>query len=328
MTLETYKAEAEIIGPDDRRLVTHTLQIPFRFVCCLAWEVVDTGTGKTFRYRGTGTLISDRHVLTAAHNVLEDYSDRPPAFRLPIGYVRSRNLLVAPARNDRDLPGDVSTVRAARVAPRWQATADRQAAAGNTSRVAGPLEADFALLTLDAPLGARLPRAPVTMQLPAPPLGWWGHRRHGGNTRIRAYDPAWMRRLQAQNVMLNVCGYPVDKCRTRPPYRPATAAELAACTGHIPDMPEWTDRGSTQWVATGRLVEPARPPGVLTYDADTAKGHSGSPIWLNWQGYRNLVAIHTGAQPGHATNRGVPITDTLLHQLRVWMRADRVQPGF
>src|SRR6185295_12570106 len=95
--------ESEIFGHDDRRLVTNTLQIPFRFVCCLAFEVVNPSNGNRLALRGSGTLISERHVLTCAHNVLDDYSNRS----LPIRYIRSTNMLVAPARNDRDLRGDV-----------------------------------------------------------------------------------------------------------------------------------------------------------------------------------------------------------------------------
>ena len=318
-------SESEIFGHDDR-LVTNTLQIPFRFVCCLAFEVVNPSNGNRFAVRGSGTLIGERHVLTCAHNVLNDYSNRS----LPIRYIRSTNMLVAPARNDRDLPGNVSAVRTARVAPQWQAAANKQAANGNTLHVFGPVQADFALLTLDTPLGSRFPLAPVTMQLPAPPLGWWGHPRFGGNTRIRAYDAALLQRLRYQNVTVNLSGYPINKCRDRPAFRAATSAELAACTGHIPGMPEWRDQGSTQWFSTGRLIEPAQSPGLMTFDAYSAQGHSGGPVWLNWQGYRNLVAVHTGGFPRPTApfdiiaNEGVRITAPLLQQLRAWMRVDRV----
>jgi V8-like Glu-specific endopeptidase len=322
--------EAEIFGTDDRQLVTNTLQIPFRFICCLAFDVVNPSNGNTLSVRGSGTLISDRHVLTCAHNILDDYSNRS----FPIRYVRSTNILVAPARNDRDLPGDVSTIRTARVAPQWQAAANRQTANGNTQRVFGPVQGDFALLTLDTPLGARMPQGPVTMQLPPPPLGWWGHPRFGGNTRIRAYDAALLQKLRTQNVTVNLSGYPIDKCRNRPAFRAATTAEVNACTGHVPGMPEWRDQGSTQWFSTGRLIEPAQSPGLMTFDADSAQGHSGGPVWLNWQGHRNLVAVNTGGFPRLTApfdiiaNQGVRITAPLLQQLRTWMRLDRVQPGF
>ncbi|XVU25637.1 trypsin-like serine peptidase [Actinoplanes sp. CA-054009] len=318
--------ETEIFLPDERRLVTNTLRTPFRFVCCLGWEVPNPTTGDRILVRGSGTLIGERHVLTAAHNVLDDYSNRTA---LPMRYIWSADMQVAPARNDRALLGRTSTVRTLRVSPLWRAAANRQARNGNTRRVFGPAAGDFALLTLDDPLGTRFPPV-VTMQLPPPPLGWWGHPRFGGNTRIRAYDDDLLRRLRRENVLVNHVGYPIDKCRDQPPRGPATPAELAACTGHIPDMPEWLDRGSTQWLSTGRLLDPAR----MTFDLDAAQGQSGGPVWLNWEGHRNLVAVFTGGSPRDVApfdivaNQGVRITEPILRQLRAWMRADRAEPGF
>src|SRR5690348_4375717 len=66
--------ESEIFGNDDRQPVTNTLQIPFRFVCCIAFEVVNPSNGKSIPLRGSGTLIGERHVLTCAHVVLDDHS--------------------------------------------------------------------------------------------------------------------------------------------------------------------------------------------------------------------------------------------------------------
>ena len=317
-----------IIGTDDRRLVTNTLSIPFRFVCCLAFEFVNPNTGDRLFRRGSGTLISDRHVLTAAHNVLNDMSQvviaTPGIAPFPTRYLRATNMMVAPARNDRILHGNSSSVTAMRVSRPWQATANRQTALGNINHIAAPQQSDYALLTLRFPLGAREP-LPVTMQLPPPPLGWWGHRRFGGNTRIRAYDTALLRRLRNETV--NLSGYPVDKCRSGPRLRAATAAEIAACTGHVPDMEEFRDIGSTQWHSSGQLVNPFQATGLITYNLDSVAGHSGGPIWLNWEGFRNLLAIHTG-NFNAAANRGILITGQLLSQLRTWMRADRVEPTF
>src|SRR5829696_2565812 len=55
------------------------------------------------RVRATGTLISDSHVLTAAHNVLEDLSNEiittPGINPFPTRYLNATKMLVAPARN-------------------------------------------------------------------------------------------------------------------------------------------------------------------------------------------------------------------------------------
>lgn len=314
-------ADPEIFPPDGRRRVTNTLLVPFRFVCCLEVTFVHPVSGQTVFERGTGTLISDQHVLTAAHVV---FSDSVPS--LPGRYLRARNILVAPARNDRVLPFGFSGVTNVRVDPRWQAAASRTAASG--THVTAPPQADFALLTLATPLGRQDPLV-ATMQLG--PLGFWGSPQQGLGTRIRPIELARLR-----NQPVNVAGYPIDKCRDRPAFRPATPAEIAACQGTIVDQPEFRDQGSTQWVATDRVVNPAPAdmPEMITYMADSTHGQSGGPVWLNWQGFRNLVAINTTGYPRLTTpfdiiaNMGVRITEPLLRLLRGWMRADGVSATF
>ena len=317
-------AEYQIIGTDDRVRVTNTLEIPFRFVCCIELRFIHPTTNAVFPFRGSGTLISDRHVLTAGHIALVDMSTKNSTF--PINWVRPNSMLVAPARNDRNFPGGFSEVQTARVSPVWQATANRQLAAGNTAHIAAPRNSDWALLTLRTPLGERQPNAPVTMQLPAPPLAWWSHPQFGGGTRIRAYDNAHWHRLR--NESLNISGYPTDKCRHRPLRGSATPQEIRACANsRVPGMDGFVDWASTQWRSFGRIVNPLDPSGLITYSIDTAPGNSGGPIWLNWEGFRNLVGIHTRRQ-GTTANAGVRITEPLLRQLRVWMRADNVRPTF
>jgi V8-like Glu-specific endopeptidase len=328
--------EFEIFGNDDRRFVANTLDIPFRFVCCLDLVFRNPSGGALLRLRGSGTLISDRHVLTVAHNVLDDMSVKNPALRqlgiapFPIRYLRAQQIIVAPARNGRNLPANFTTVTNMRVSRRWQAVADNQQAQGNTRHLSTDAQDDFALLTLNNPLGA-LPTNVITMQLPAPPLGFWSHPRFGGGTRIRPIEVRTLR-----NQTMNVSGYPIDKCLDQPRHRPATAAELAACTGHVPDDEDFGDRGSTQWVSSGTILNPspATEPRAITYAADMAEGESGAPVWLRWEQFRNLIAINTGGSPratapfDTVANMGVRITDDVLREIRTWMRLDGVQPTF
>lgn len=323
MPLTRSFGESEIVGNDDRRRVANTLQVPFRFICCLEFLFTNPATGATHPWRGSGTLISECHVLTAAHNVLRDPSKDVTGF--PIGYRKPSQMWVAPARNDRNFHGGASEVKTARVSPQWQASANRQTAGGNKVHIPGPTQFDFALLTLRIPLGARHP-TPLTMQLPAPPLGWWGHRQFGGDTRIRAYSTSLWQKLRRETV--NLSGYPADKCRHRPLIGGATQDEIDACQqSRVPDMEDFRDWGSTQWHSSGSIVNPLQSPGLITYNLDSVAGHSGGPIWLNWEGHRNLIAIHTGGFNA-SSNRGLRITPQLLQQLRAWMRADRIEPTF
>jgi hypothetical protein len=49
----------------------------------------------------------------------------------------------------------------------------------------------------------------------------------------------------------------------------------------------FTERiGTTQWRSFGNIIDPApaTEPRSITFDLDSAAGHSGGPIWLNWGG--------------------------------------------
>ena len=83
-----------------------------------------------------------------------------------------------------------------------------------------------------------------------------------------------------------------------------------------------------QFRATGRVTNgsPAGAPRLMLYDLDTFEGHSGSPVWLRSDNFRNLVGIHTGpgsdvpGEPAHVSNRAVRVTEDVMTQVRAWMR--------
>ena len=292
----------EIFPPDERRLVSDTSAIPFRFICALDLIFPNPGTpGTAVLLRGSGTLISNRHVLTAGHNVFDDLQ----RVGLGGGAMHATGILAAPGRHDRRLPFGRSRATQMRTPTQWTTSRDSQF--------------DFALLTLADSLGGRSHSSLGNRQ-----LGYWGHPELGGGTRLRPLE----NRLLEQGPRVNVSGYPIDKCRTRPPGRAATAAEMAACA--------LTDRGTTQWSALGRITHP-NPNGMprnIGYDLDTAAGHSGGPVWLRWQDFRNMVAVNTGGLPADVApfnivaSMGTRITEDVLAQLRTWMRADGVSPSF
>jgi V8-like Glu-specific endopeptidase len=300
--------DEEILGADNRELCADTTQIAFRFVCCLDLLFAHpTDPQLTFLLRGSGTLISDRHVLTAAHNILNTLPGFPGA-----GRRTATRIFAAPGRNGRALPFGESVVRTMRVTPEWT--------------TAPNAEFDFGLLTLTDPIGAQSFAA-----LGGAQLGFWSHPRLGGGTHIRPLEVSFL-----GGRPVNLDGYPNDKCLDQPPRRALTPAEAAACTGTVPGNPRLRDLGSTQWRSFGNVVNASPPtePRCITYDLDSEHGHSGGPIWLRWEQYRNIVAVNTGGFPGPPpafaiiANMGVRITADVLQRLRTWIRADGVTPTF
>ena len=291
---------------DTRRRVTDTTAAPFRFVCSVDAVLVNPADAtQTVLALGSGTLISNRHVLTAGHVIYDDYPGQP-------GRRMAARVFVAPGRNGRVLPfGEARSARL-RVAPEWQASRDR--------------EHDYGLITLENDIGASTPAV-----LSGAQLGFWSHRTLGGGTHIRPLEVAFLRGGGGRPV--NLDGYPADKCLANPAVGSLTAAAQAACTGHVPGNQRLIDLASMQWRAFGRVVDPspAAHSRFITYDCDTYHAHSGSPVWLRWQRYRNIVAIHTGPYPISGTptaNRGVRITSSVLDRIRNWMREDGVTATF
>jgi V8-like Glu-specific endopeptidase len=292
--------EEEVFLPDNRVRVAATTDIPSRFVCCLDL-VFDhpTTAGAQFLFRGSGTLIGDRHVLTAAHNLLQVI----PGFAAA-GRRSPQRVTVTPGRNGTDAPFGTAGAATLRVSPQWSAGPDSQF--------------DFALITLDRAIGAqRQPR------LGNAPLGFWSHQGLGGGTHLRALTTK-----ELKDMPVNLAGYPTDKCEDQPATGSATPAALTACG--------ITRVGTMMWRSFGSVVDPApaTEPRSITYDLDSFKGESGGPVWLRWEKYRNLVAVNTGGFPDPAdptkiiANMGVRITDDVLKQLRTWMKADGAAPTF
>jgi hypothetical protein len=188
---------------------------------------------------------------------------------------RATGIFATPGRNGRLLPFGRSEATIMRVTPEWETAKNTQF--------------DFALLTLRDALGAT-----NQTTLGNRSLGFWSHPRRGGGTHIRPLETNVLR-----GKPVNLSGYPSDKCLDQPPDRPATPVEIGACTGTVPGSPVLTDLGSTQWRSFGDVVDPApaTEPRSITYDLDAAKGHSGGPVWLRWQDFRNLVAVNTGGFP-------------------------------
>lgn len=282
--------DQEIVGTDDRVRVNPTTAVPFRFICSLVLSFPDPASpGGSLSFRGSGTLIGNRHVLTCAHNIRDT---------LPGGgatLYTATSVVARPARNLTTNPYGTARSSRLRWAPGWTGSAVGQ---------------DWALITLATSIGAK-----KFASLGNQPLGFWSSPKYGAGTRLNAKDSI------AVDAPLNVAGYPGDKCGASPSKGSATDAQLAACSG--------AKFASTMWKSFGKATgsSPSGGAGLLLYSMDTKPGHSGSPVWLRWQDYRNLVAVHTGGWSASA-NRGVRLTETILAQIRTWMKADGETPTF
>lgn len=292
--------ESEVLGADTRFFVKDTSPVPYRFVCWLVLIFRDPISGALTTFRGTGTLISPRHVLTAGHNLFDTATADGTGARVAVHEVR-----VGPGFNCLEKRGDIFGMVISRntaVAARWRTATDR--------------EFDYGVITLPTPIGSSRPAA-----LGGAQLGWWGSKDLGGDTRI---NPVAVARLRGLHV--GVTGYPIDKCCIRG-VDPAGLCRNPATMGTPCREILWA---TAQFQAFGTITDPspAGRPRLMFYDADTCGGHSGSPVWVTWRDdksgktYRNMVGIHTGASAtpaGLRTNRAVRITDDVMTEVRQLM---------
>lgn len=288
--LEPLEYEPEIILPDERQFTPDTTAVPFRWICRLS---VNYG-GRDVQV-STGTLISPRHVLTAAH-VLTRFD------RTKRRIQTAQSIRVTPGYNCAatvPAPFGSTTSAAWHVPAIWRA---------GVAKAGGPTRADrqfdYGLITLREPIGDR--RAMLLGNLP---LGYWGSRTRGFGTRINPKTPASIRGLQ-----VNLSGYPFDKCCKNPRVR------SVRCPAHL--------GSGAQFRSFARITDPAPAafPRLIFYNLDTFGGHSGAPVWLRWEKFRNLIAVHNGPSsavvPGQRgiSNRGVRITQDVMNNVRAWMR--------
>lgn len=132
------------------------------------------------------------------------------------------------------------------------------------------------------------------------PLGCWGDLKNGGGTLI---SPLPAGRLNGRRVY--VAGYPLEK---REVDNFKMSGGVGTLMGVAPNLPIHKD-------------DP-----FLHYDVSTAKGESGSPVWVRDDRtmVRNLVGIHIGVgreeNGKFFSNRAVRITSQVLAQINAWMK--------
>lgn len=171
--------DREVIGLKPRVQVTNTLEPPYRWICYLDVTYIDPGEQYAEKKRaGTGVLISPRHVLTAAHNLLSED-----------GRLKTTRVAVTPGRNGSTRPFGTFEATKWDIHPSWVRN-------GRSNR-----EFDYALVTLKDAIGIRTFKV-----LGYKVLGYWGHPTAGAGTRRDVLDPA-----QLGGRIVNVAGYPGDR---------------------------------------------------------------------------------------------------------------------
>lgn len=296
------RIEYEIIGTNDMDAVANSLAVPYRWICRLDinYDITPFGTSRrlTGTGRGTGTLISPCHVLTAAHNLI-DYD--------PLGRntLRATRIRVTPVHDGSSSPPVAMVEAVLSQSPThhlWDITRryDSTGAANN----AGEVETnryDYALLRLRTAIG--------DSQVAAlgGPLGYWGTKGSGGAARFQRVEPVVLR----SNTVF-VAGYGIDEC--------VRAARTARSNSNIPLGSQLTATGQITLVMEGRGTQYVGR--SMAHDVDTCSGQSGAPVCLELNGIYCLVGVHTGGvalTSGSRTNHSVRVTIEVSNQVRDWM---------
>ena len=292
--VEAATVDEEIIGTDDRKIVSNTLAVPNRWICAIdiLTENPDwpkKGSKYLIKSRGTGILIGPKYVLTARHVV--------GSLGLNASSV-VKGVAVSPARNGSNSshPFGKATSSNVQHSKPYLVTRTQKDSSG-THQVQVQVRDDYALIILDQDLAAS------THSKMKGTLDYWG--KDPALAQIRRLDPATIDKKD-----IEVTGYPGDTCGTTKYSGSSKQNKIDNCWNTSND-----DWASTQWRGGGTLDVVNASSRVLYHTADTYDGQSGSPITTMIDGQLHLVGIHTDRDSAQR-NKGLRVTRLMLEELR------------
>ncbi|GJL61845.1 MAG: hypothetical protein NPIRA04_04990 [Nitrospirales bacterium] len=286
---------------DSLALVPDASRTPFRFICSIFaifpspfHPDVELVSGPA-----TGTLISNRHVLTAAHVLRTRLSKFDPIFD-------ARKVLIAPGNDSLlnffsdtsklSLVDRVLLVLSGALTPFGQFVSRRFSIPKEYREGSSHKQHlfDYGVIELPTNVGE------ITIGKRKKQFGFWGSRKFGDGTILVPQHE----KIAASTKSVFLSGYP---------------------TTHV------STHGVRQWVGMGPISSDLPVNDQITlkrgarrrlgYHIATEDGHSGSPVWnnlrVNGKVKRSLLAIHShGAFESDLAHSGILLTGDVLKQIR------------